>query len=104
FSQPHGSVSITCGADDDSDGVFVEVADTGMGIPDNEIDRLFTRFFRASNAAQAALPGTGLGLAIVAEIVQRHGGAVDVESVLDQGSTFTVWLPRKVPLALAPPA
>jgi two-component system, OmpR family, phosphate regulon sensor histidine kinase PhoR len=99
FSQDNGSVTVTCGVDDDSDGVFVEIADNGMGIPSNELDRLFTRFFRASNATAAALPGTGLGLAIVAEIVERHGGEIDVESELDHGSTFTVWLPRKVPLA-----
>jgi two-component system phosphate regulon sensor histidine kinase PhoR len=95
FSRAGGSVTITYGSDEDDDGVFVQIVDTGIGIPDQDLERLFTRFFRASNAAAAALPGTGLGLAIVREIVHRHGGAVDVETDVDSGTTFMVWLPRQ---------
>jgi signal transduction histidine kinase/CHASE3 domain sensor protein len=92
FTPPGGSVLVTLSPADD-DGVLIEVRDTGMGIPPGESPNLFTRFFRASNAAEAALPGTGLGLAIVQEIVHRHGGAVDIESELGVGTTLTVWLP-----------
>ncbi len=92
FTPAGGSVLVTLSPADE-DGVVIEVRDTGMGIPPDEYPNLFTRFFRASNAAEAALPGTGLGLAIVQEIVHRHGGAVDIESELGVGTTLTVWLP-----------
>lgn len=93
FTPAGGSVLVTLTPADDDDGVLIQVRDTGMGIPPDEYPNLFTRFFRASNAAEAALPGTGLGLAIVQEIVHRHGGAVDIESELGVGTTLTVWLP-----------
>jgi len=93
FTASGGRVRMMADRDADDDGVLVQVTDTGIGIPEAEFGKLFTRFFRASNAAASAVPGTGLGLAIVGEIVQRHGGAVDVESEVDKGSTFTVWLP-----------
>jgi two-component system phosphate regulon sensor histidine kinase PhoR len=98
FTPPGGRVRVELAADDD-DGVLVLVSDTGMGIPGQDISNLFTRFFRASNATAAALPGTGLGLAIVREIVQRHGGSIDVESELGGGSTFSIWLPGRVLLS-----
>jgi two-component system phosphate regulon sensor histidine kinase PhoR len=96
FTPAGGRVSVELAADEDNDGVAILVSDTGMGIPEEEFAQLFTRFFRASNAAAAALPGTGLGLAIVREIVHRHGGSVDFESQVGAGSTFTVWLPQTV--------
>jgi len=95
FTPAGGQVRVELAADEE-DGVLVQVSDTGMGIPGQDIGNLFTRFFRASNATAAALPGTGLGLAIVREIVQRHGGWIDVESELGGGSTFSVWLPTQV--------
>jgi signal transduction histidine kinase len=95
FSLPGDSISLVAGEDADADGVFVQISDTGIGIPPGEVERLFTRFFRASNATAAAVPGTGLGLSIVHEIIQRHGGAIDVDSELERGTTFTVWLPRQ---------
>ncbi|MDQ1722915.1 MAG: two-component system, OmpR family, phosphate regulon sensor histidine kinase PhoR, partial [Pseudonocardiales bacterium] len=91
FTPAGGSVLLTLAPADD--GVLIEVRDTGMGVPPDDYPNLFTRFFRASNAAEAALPGTGLGLAIVQEIVHRHGGAVDIDSELGVGTTVTVWLP-----------
>jgi two-component system, OmpR family, phosphate regulon sensor histidine kinase PhoR len=93
FTPAGGRISVELFPEQE-DGILVEVSDTGMGIPEEDFDHLFTRFFRAGNAAAAALPGTGLGLAIVREIVQRHGGSVDFSSRLGQGSTFSVWLPQ----------
>jgi len=69
------------------------VADTGMGIPEQELPHVFERFFRGEKPRAMQLTGTGLGLAIVKEIVELHGGRVTVESQVDVGATFTVWLP-----------
>jgi signal transduction histidine kinase len=71
----------------------VEVIDHGIGIPADQLDRVFTPFFRASNAAAASRGGLGLGLHITAEIVRRHGGTIRVASEVGRGSTFTVELP-----------
>ena len=72
---------------------IVEVRDTGIGIPDAEIDQLFERFFRASNARVDAVPGTGLGLAISKAIVELHGGSLAVTSIEGEGTTVTVRFP-----------
>jgi anti-sigma regulatory factor (Ser/Thr protein kinase) len=69
------------------------VRDYGMGIPPEDMPRLFGRFTRGSNARRAKIAGTGIGLFIVKMIVERHGGDVAVQSTLDEGSTFTVILP-----------
>ncbi|HST46212.1 ATP-binding protein [Jatrophihabitans sp.] len=103
FTPAGGSVNVSLAPAEDG-GVVIEVRDTGMGIPPDEYPNLFTRFFRASNAAEAALPGTGLGLAIVQEIVHRHGGAVDIDSELGVGTTLTVWLPTSPEQAVVKPA
>jgi PAS domain S-box-containing protein len=71
----------------------IDVADQGIGIPPDEVDRLFQRFVRASNARTSGRPGTGLGLSVVKAIVELHGGRVTVESALDQGTTFSIHLP-----------
>ncbi len=88
---------------DGQDWVTISVADTGVGIPESELLRIFDRFFRGAASRQMGTPGTGLGLAICKEILDRHGGGITVESREGKGSTFTVWLPpwKSAPLALA---
>jgi signal transduction histidine kinase len=71
----------------------VRVADTGVGIPEQEISQVFSRFYRASNASSAAVPGSGLGLAIAHDIVQRHKGSLEMKSSLGAGTTVSVYLP-----------
>ena len=71
----------------------IEVRDTGLGIPEHELDSLFRRFYRSSVAEQRAIQGTGLGLSIVKSIATLHGGTVTVESELGKGSIFRVALP-----------
>jgi signal transduction histidine kinase len=71
----------------------VTITDTGMGIPEDELPHVFERFFRGEKPRMMQISGTGLGLAIVREIVGLHGGRVTVESKIDEGSTFTLWLP-----------
>jgi len=74
--------------------LVLEVADTGIGIPEAEQPNLFREFFRAANARATAEIGTGLGLAIVRSIVQQHGGSIAVQSAEGRGTAFTVRLPR----------
>jgi signal transduction histidine kinase len=71
--------------------VTVTVADTGMGIPPGDLPSIFERFYRAENARSQ--PGAGLGLAIAHRIAEQHGGKIEVESALGQGSRFLVTLP-----------
>ncbi|MGD2147336.1 MAG: HAMP domain-containing sensor histidine kinase, partial [Anaerolineae bacterium] len=71
----------------------VTVSDTGIGIPADELPHVFDRFFRGEEPRTMQISGTGLGLAILKEIVELHGGQVTVESQVDQGSSFRVWLP-----------
>jgi PAS domain S-box-containing protein len=71
----------------------IDVADSGMGIPPGEVDRLFDRFFRASNARQAAVPGSGLGLPTAKVITELLGGRIEVASTVGTGTTFSVYLP-----------
>jgi two-component system phosphate regulon sensor histidine kinase PhoR len=71
----------------------VEIADQGEGIAPEHLPRLTERFYRVDAHRSRAAGGTGLGLAIVKHIVSRHGGRLKVESVLGQGSRFTVLLP-----------
>lgn len=85
--------AIDVSIDEQADTLVVRVRDRGIGIPQAEIPALFQRFSRGSNARRSKIAGTGLGLFIVRMIVERHGGTVDVETTLGEGSTFIVTLP-----------
>jgi signal transduction histidine kinase len=74
--------------------VRVAVQDKGIGVPADEMKFLFERFTRASNAKRSRVKGTGLGLYLAKTLVERHGGNIQVQSTLGEGSTFTVVLPR----------
>jgi PAS domain S-box-containing protein len=91
FTPPGGRVEVRGFKREDA--VCVEVRDTGMGISEDDQQRLFERFFRTSQAQAEAIQGTGLGLSIVVAIAEAHGGSVEVESDLGVGTTFTVVLP-----------
>jgi two-component system phosphate regulon sensor histidine kinase PhoR len=102
FTPKGGRISIsfmTAASDAGGPCAVVDITDTGVGIPEQEIAQVFTRFFRASNASSAAIPGSGLGLAIAHDIVRRHGGSLDVSSVLGEGTTVSVHLPVDGPPA-----
>jgi PAS domain S-box-containing protein len=77
----------------DGDHVALTVADTGSGIPEHELPRLFERFHRVEGTKGRTHEGTGIGLALVQELVRLHGGSVDVRSAVDEGTTFTVRIP-----------
>lgn len=77
------------------DKVEVTISDTGVGIDPNDLPHIFDRFYRGDKARTRTAGGTGLGLAITREIIARHHGSIDVESVPGEGSTFTIRLPAK---------
>jgi two-component system phosphate regulon sensor histidine kinase PhoR len=92
FNRPGGEVRIQCTCTNDG-YVRISVSDTGIGIPSEDLKRVFERFYRVDRARSRPAGGTGLGLPIVKEIVNRMGGSVTVESQLGRGSTFTIRLP-----------
>jgi len=91
FTPPGGEIGIGCRRE--GDDAVVEVRDTGIGVPEEEQPRLFTRFFRSSISMEQETQGTGLGLFIVKHVAQAHSGLVTVVSAPGAGSAFTVRLP-----------
>lgn len=79
----------------EKDYAVVEVYDNGLGIPEDDIPRIFEEFYRASNVKKTNTEGTGLGLSLVKQIVDRHQGTISVKSVVNEGTTFTVRIPVK---------
>ncbi|MBI3553617.1 MAG: hypothetical protein HY077_14060 [Elusimicrobia bacterium] len=91
FSGEKGTVRIWAEAQENK--TRVAISDTGIGIPDADLPRIFERFYRVDKARSRELGGTGLGLSIVKHIVELHGGSVSVASRIGQGSTFSFTLP-----------
>ena len=91
YTPPSGSVEITASKADDV--ITVEIHDTGIGIPEEDVPRIFEEFYRAKNARKVERDGTGLGLAIAKQIVERHDGRIWVESKEGMGSAFKFTLP-----------
>jgi len=92
YSEPDSTVLVTRKLEEDA--VEISVVDQGIGIPADEVDRVFERFYRVDPARHRSTGGTGLGLSIVKHVAATHGGDVRVWSVEGQGSTFTLSLPR----------
>jgi signal transduction histidine kinase len=93
FTPDGGTVRVEVGTEGDQ--AVLTVADTGVGIPAADRERIFDRFFRSAIATRQAIPGTGLGLTIARDIVAAHDGTITVESDEGRGSTFKVWLPLR---------
>ena len=93
FSPDGGHVEVALS--DEGNAAVMVVRDTGMGIPPEDLDRLFERFFRSSDATRRAVPGVGLGLTIVKAIVDAHRGTIEVTSDPREGTTFTITLPYR---------
>jgi two-component system phosphate regulon sensor histidine kinase PhoR len=91
FNRPEGEVTVEC-TPLDQGLVRITVADTGIGIPNDDLKRVFERFYRVDKSRSRPAGGTGLGLPIVKEVVDRMGGTVSVESTLGKGSKFTILL------------
>lgn len=92
-SYSDGGSTVTVGARREGDTVEISVVDQGIGIPEDELARIFERFYRVDPARHRSTGGTGLGLSIVKHIAATHGGEVRVWSAEGQGSTFTLVLP-----------
>jgi signal transduction histidine kinase len=90
---PEGG-TINVSAKDDGDYVLMEISDTGIGIPPEELPKIFDEFYRATNAKKIEKDGTGLGLSIAKQIIERHGGRIWVESNEGSGTTFRFTLPK----------
>jgi two-component system sensor histidine kinase SenX3 len=91
FSYEGGSVHLSGRVE--GDDILISVADTGVGIPTRELERIFERFYRVDHGRSRSTGGTGLGLAIVRHVAQNHHGSVQVDSREGEGATFTLVLP-----------
>jgi PAS domain S-box-containing protein len=93
FTPDGGRVSVEVAIDEVAGLAVVTVADTGLGIPESDLDKVFGRFYRSADAQERAIQGSGLGLPIVKTIVESHQGQIEVSSRPGQGTTFTITLP-----------
>lgn len=93
YTPESGTVIIE--AEADAKQIAVHIKDTGIGIPQDEQEKMFTKFYRATNAEKSRKVGTGLGLYIVKNIVERHGGTIGFESKVGEGTTFNFTMPLK---------
>ena len=94
FTPAHGQITIRFEKSlEEPEFAKIQVEDNGAGIPENDLQAIFNRFYKVDQARTSRAGGTGLGLAIVKNIVERHRGKVDVASKLGKGSCFTVYWP-----------
>lgn len=96
YNSKNGKVTISVEKIEKEPYLKIKIEDTGVGIPPQEINKLFKKFYRGSNVIQLQPDGSGLGLYVTKNIIQRHGGQIGVESVIDRGSTFYFTLPLKL--------
>jgi signal transduction histidine kinase len=93
YTPSGGTVSVKAGCEHGE--IALEVSDTGIGIPEEAMSRIFSEFYRAKNAKSTNVDGTGLGLVIVKDVVEQHGGRISVRSRVGEGTTFTISLPQE---------
>jgi len=96
-----GTVQVRVRRDEKPNWGRIEIEDTGVGIPQENLPHIFDRFYRVRNAQTNLIQGLGLGLSFVAWIVKAHGGLIDVTSTAGQGTRFTVRLPAEAPAGTA---
>lgn len=89
------TISMTDSMQQKRDGLRIDVQDTGIGIAEKDLPKLFERFSRLEQAQVDAIQGTGLGLTLIHELTELHGGTIEVTSRAGEGSCFSIWLPKK---------
>lgn len=94
YTLPGGSITVRWGVVEN--GITIEVEDTGVGIPPEDISKIFDRFHQVRSNVTNQTQGIGIGLSLVKELVEGHGGRIEVESVINKGSTFRVILPNVI--------
>lgn len=92
YTKRRGNVSLRL--EETNDGVELEIPDTGCGIPQESLHRVFDRFYRAESSRDPETGGYGLGLSIAQQIARSHLGRLEVSSVLNEGSSFRLHLPK----------
>lgn len=93
YNNKNGEVRITAAKEAKGSFAAISIKDTGVGIPPAEMAKLFTKFYRGSNVIQLEPNGSGLGLYITKNIVEQHGGQIEIESTVGRGTTFRIRLP-----------
>ena len=93
YNTPNGSVTVRLSRVPQESYILISIQDTGVGIPKEALNKLFTKFFRADNVLKFSTEGSGLGLYLTKNIILHHGGKIAVESVLNRGTTFYIKLP-----------
>jgi len=91
YTDEDGEINISLRQDQDR--VVIEVKDNGIGIPAEDTDKIFERFYRVDKGRDRAIGGTGLGLSLIKQIAELHDGTVEAESVPGQGTTIRFYLP-----------
>jgi hypothetical protein len=91
YNRDHGKVRVTINADPYN--FYISVEDTGVVIPQDSLDKIYERFYRVDKSRSREVGGTGLGLSITKSIILQHHGAIDVQSILGEGTKFTVTIP-----------
>ena len=92
-----GGVEISTTFDAESDMICIAVADTGVGIAEQDMPYIFDHFYRGHDVGSLSIPGTGLGLSIVQKIVMMHNGRLEIESTVGEGTTIRIWLQKAQP-------
>ncbi len=92
YNKDQGSITIVLTSS--KNYLVVKISDTGIGLKEHELENLFQEFFRAKNEKTRGISGTGLGLNIVKRIIESYHGKIDVESKFDEGTTFTIYIPK----------
>ena len=93
FSTEQPKILIEGGVEGDK--IVIRIQDNGVGIPENELPKIFDRFYRATTSS--GIVGSGVGLSLVADLVSLHNGTIRVESVVSKGSVFTIEFPLIIP-------